>query len=166
MLLSLGLCLQPQQLPGGHGCRPWRGAVTCPRCAADGREWCHLLVGCFYLSLKIKSGKTTKQVGKVLPSAGAICREILVCLFSGFRKHVVCHWSNYPPFLCFSSLALQNLWSHITSSCGSMEFLRWPQIAAEIVPEWKRPQCITPPTAAPWQSTRKTRLYRPCRRLH
>lgn len=68
-----------------------------------------------FLSLKIKSGKSTKQMGKVPPSAGARCRGTLVCLFSGFRKHVVCHWPNYQPFLCFPSLALQDLWFHIAS---------------------------------------------------
>lgn len=120
LLLSLSLCLRPRQFPEGQRCGTWRGAVTCRPCTADGGEGLGgngviCLLGVFICLLRSKVGKAPSQVGKVPPSAGASCRGTPACLFSGFRKHVVRHWPNYQPFLCFPSLALQDLWSHIAS---------------------------------------------------
>lgn len=119
-LLSFGLGLRPWQFPEGHRCGTWRGAVTCRPHAADGGEGLGgnsviCLLGVFICLLRSKVGKTPSQVGNVPPSAGASCRGIPVCLFSGFRKRVVFPWPNYQPFLCFLSTALKDLWFQVAS---------------------------------------------------
>lgn len=148
--------------PGGERLR----ALAVLQMAGKGWEGTVSFACRVFLSLKIKSGKSTKQMGKVPPSAGARCGGTPVCLFSGFRKHVVCHWPNDQPFLCFPSLALQDLWSHIASL---LCIYRISQVASGSCRDGAGvelpPSVAHPPTPALQRRAGKAKLCRSCSRL-
>lgn len=162
-LLSLGHGLRPQQFPEGLGCRPWRGAVMCHPQAADGGEGLGgngviCLSGVFICLLRSKVGKTPRQVEPAVEGLrSASFTDLGSVLFS--PGQITSPSSAFPPYIC------RTCGPRLLHSCASMGFLRWPQIVAKPVLEWKSPQHIPSSCLSVAAKGRKARLCRPRHRL-
>ena len=157
-LLSLGLCLRPRQFPEGHGCRTWRGAVTCPRRREGlGGNGVICLSGVFICLLRSKVGKAPSKWGRCRraqePAVEGLRSASLLDLGSTLfaTGQIISPSSASPPWLCRTCGPMS------LHSCASLEFstpLEWKSLP--------RIPSSYPSTAA---KGRKARLCRPCSRL-
>lgn len=138
-------------------CYRWQGRA--------GRERCHLLVGCFCL-LRSKVGKAPSKWGRCHRAQepgveglwSASFRDLGSMLFA--TGQIISPSSASPPWLC------RTCGSTSLHFCASVEFLRWPQVVAEMVLEWKSPPSVAhPPTPALQRRAGKAKFCRSCRRL-